>query len=94
MEREKSSGREHCIKCLLQDFDQEAYMGTIRRVILLMKASERASEEENARRLSICRSCDFLDKGTCRACGCFVELRAAARYGKCPYKKWNRQAHL
>ncbi len=32
--------------------------------------------------------CSYLNAGTCTACGCFVELRAALRTGHCPYRKW------
>ena len=39
-------------------------------------------------RLKICSSCERLNSGTCLACGCYVELRAALKKGKCPYKKW------
>lgn len=88
MNIDKLSGEKHCLRCLLQEYDEEAYMSKLKRVILLMKASERASEEETERRLGICRQCDYLERGTCRACGCYVELRAASRAGRCPYKKW------
>ena len=29
-------------------------------------------------RLSVCQDCEKLNAGTCMACGCYVELRAAA----------------
>ena len=41
-----------------------------------------------ARRLDACKGCGFLEAGTCGACGCYVELRAASKRGRCPYKKW------
>ena len=78
----------HCLKCLLQEIDEEEYISKLKRVILMMKASERASDEETNRRLLICKQCDYLERGTCLACGCYVELRSAMRHGKCPYKKW------
>lgn len=49
---------------------------------------EQVDEDCYESRLSICKSCDLLNAGTCGACGCYVELRAAAKAGHCPYKKW------
>lgn len=39
-------------------------------------------------RLHICKKCDRFQEGLCRACGCYVSLRAAAKKQKCPYRKW------
>lgn len=39
-------------------------------------------------RLSVCKECDYLADGMCRACGCFVELRAAVAVNSCSYNKW------
>ena len=50
----------------------------------------RASDEEYSRRIGICDGCDKLEEGLCRACGCFVELRAAVKYRNCPYDYWER----
>ncbi len=81
-------GPGHCIRCLLREYDEEAYISKLLRVIRLMKPQEKASEEETARRLGICKECDKLEMGTCLACGCYVELRSALKRGRCPYKKW------
>ena len=88
MDTEKTEARGRCLKCLLQEYDEAAYISKLKRVILMMKASERASDEETNRRLLLCKQCDYLEKGTCLACGCYVELRAAMRHGRCPYSKW------
>ena len=32
----------------------------------------------------ICRRCENLDNGTCMACGCYVEMRAARLDMHCP----------
>ena len=53
-----------------------------------IKKADRVQEEEYERRLAVCKSCDYLNAGTCGACGCYVELRAIAKAGRCPYKKW------
>lgn len=81
--------KEHCIRCLLEEIDPEAYERDIRRILVHMEPGEKAAEPDIRRRLAVCRECDYLSKGTCNACGCFVELRAALRDGKCPYRKWN-----
>ncbi len=88
MKAEDKSDRHRCLRCLLQEIDEEAYKNKLLRVIRMMKDSEKASDSEQKRRLDICRECSYLDSGTCRACGCYVELRAASRSGRCPYKKW------
>lgn len=76
-----------CKKCLLREM-AEADMAMITKYKEAIKKSDRVSEEIYEERLSVCKSCEFLNAGTCGACGCYVELRAAARAGKCPYKKW------
>ena len=53
-----------------------------------IKKKDRVPEAEYEARLAVCKTCDFLNAGTCGACGCYVELRAAAKAGRCPYKKW------
>jgi hypothetical protein len=53
---------------------------------------ETAEDEEYARRLAICDTCDnLLYKTTCRYCGCLVKFKAKLKSGKCafPYQpKW------
>lgn len=80
--------REHCIRCLLEDIDPQKYEQDIKRLLTCMERSEKVPEEEYRRRLEVCRGCDYLSKGTCNACGCYVELRAAVKKGRCPYRKW------
>ncbi len=86
--KEETSSGGHCVRCLLQDYDEETYVSKLLRVIRLMKPQEKASAEEVDRRLAICRECGKLEMGTCLACGCYVELRSAQKNGKCPYRKW------
>jgi len=76
-----------CKRCLLREMaDADAEKIAFYREAL--KKEDRVAEEEYEERLAACKSCDFLNVGTCGACGCYVELRAAAKAGKCPYKKW------
>ena len=83
------AGRKPCRKCLLEDMPSQTELAkSIRELIELMPEENRAAAEVTARRLDECRRCDRLIEGMCALCGCYVELRAAARTGNCPYKKW------
>ena len=79
--------RKPCRRCLLQDIDESQLMEAIQQRIAALPASQRASAEDYAARLSECRRCDFLVSGTCQKCGCYVELRAAKRSAYCPHEK-------
>lgn len=80
--------KEHCIKCLLEELDPARYEREIGRLLALMDRKMKTPQEEYDRRLKTCKACDYLSKGTCNACGCFAELRAATNRSHCPYKKW------
>ena len=75
-------------RCLLRDFNPNAYKETIEEYINRIKASERTADELYRERLDTCMNCDKLNQGTCNACGCYVELRAASVMARCPKKKW------
>ena len=77
-----------CLKCLLREMDEEAYMQKLHRYIELLDEDVKVAEMMYEARLNVCRQCDYLEAGTCLACGCYVELRAAVKKNKCPYKKW------
>ena len=76
-----------CKRCLLREM-AEADAKKIAVYREAIKERDRVTETEYEARLAVCKGCDFLNAGTCGACGCYVELRAAAKTGKCPYKKW------
>jgi len=78
-----------CLKCLLKEMDEAAYMEKLHRYIEMLDADVKTAQGIYADRLSVCKACDYLESGTCLACGCYVELRAAVKKNKCPYKKWN-----
>ena len=86
--RGEPTAKRRCRRCLLEEFDQETYIRTLKEHIERTPARERTPEADYARRLETCKACDFLEAGTCMACGCYVELRAASRRGRCAYKKW------
>lgn len=76
-----------CKKCLLREM-AEADRQMIQKYMDAIKHSERVTESVYESRLSTCKSCEYLNEGTCGACGCYVELRALTEVSKCPYKKW------
>ncbi|MCI9079348.1 MAG: hypothetical protein HFH68_10565 [Lachnospiraceae bacterium] len=76
-----------CKRCLLRDM-AEADQKMLEKYRDAIKEADRVGEEEYERRLAICKECELLNAGTCGACGCYVELRAVAKAGRCPYKKW------
>ncbi len=78
-----------CRKCLLAELDNEKLLAEVRLAVERLGKDIRVSEKAYQNRLDTCRQCDYLNEGTCNACGCYVELRAAAKTGKCPYKKWD-----
>lgn len=86
MQTEETKRR--CKRCLLREYDEAAYKEKLERVLLLMKPHEKADETLYEERLKICRDCEKLLEGTCLACGCYVELRAAGKKERCPYRHW------
>ena len=68
--------------------DEEAYMRQLHHYIELLDADVRTAQAIYEKRLKACKACDYLEAGTCLACGCYVELRAAVKKNKCPYKRW------
>lgn len=76
-----------CKKCLLSELT-EADKNMIQKYKDAIRKAEQVSDEVYKDRLTICKECDMLNQGTCGACGCYVELRAAAIVSHCPYKRW------
>ena len=74
-----------CPRCLLEasgaEFNLTEYMERV-------EPEDRTPDDEYARRLGICETCDYLNDGLCRACGCFVQLRAYTAARHCSYEKW------
>ena len=65
-----------CKRCLLRELSEADRLNI------------RVSENLYETRLAICKDCELLNAGTCNGCGCYVELRALSKTGKCPRKKW------
>ena len=79
-----------CTRCLLKDYSKEVYEKLIVEGLKALPAEDLADEEVTSKRLSVCKDCEKINQGTCLACGCYVEIRAALKAGKCPYSKWNK----
>lgn len=77
-----------CRKCLTRDMDRNAYFDNLHTYIDNLDEGLKVEKPLYEERLSYCQSCDLLIDGMCRACGCYVELRAAMRKNYCPYDKW------
>lgn len=77
-----------CRKCLTRDMDQSAYFDNLRTYIENLDEELKVEKPLYEERLSLCKACDLLADGMCRACGCYVELRAVMRKNACPYNKW------
>lgn len=82
------SSKKHCLQCLLREMDQEAYMENLYAYIERLDEDIKTDKALYEERLSVCKACSYLTEGMCRACGCFVELRAAIKTNSCSYNKW------
>lgn len=76
-----------CKKCLLREMAQADY-AMIEKYKNAIRPEDSADSGCYEKRLSVCKECERLNAGTCLACGCYVELRAAAKNGRCPHKRW------
>ena len=77
-----------CRRCLLYEMAESAEYRNLYAYIEGLEEEIRAPKDLYEKRLTCCKSCDLLLSGMCRACGCFVELRAAIGTNRCPYEKW------
>ena len=67
---------------------EEAYKEMIKKHTDIIKEEDKSDDETYKARLDTCKECEKLNQGTCLACGCYVEIRASLKKGKCPYGKW------
>lgn len=78
-----------CKRCLTREMaGKEEVFQNLHEYIENLDRDIRAGEDLYEERLQRCKECDMLLQGMCRACGCYVELRAAVEHNACPYKKW------
>lgn len=83
-----------CRRCLIADMDKTEYFVNLHNYIDNLSADIKVGAKVYDERLSVCKNCDLLADGMCRACGCFVELRAAVGKNCCPYDKWPAQTTI
>jgi len=78
-----------CKKCLTRDMmDKNEFFKDLQDMINNIKPDRKTEPQLYEDRLKICTDCDYLTDGMCRACGCYVELRAAVTSNSCSYNKW------
>lgn len=78
-----------CKRCLTKDMvDKAEYFQSMYDYISNLDETIKTNQPLYEKRLMICKNCDLLADGMCKACGCFVEMRAAIRKNSCPYEKW------
>ncbi len=78
-----------CKRCLTRDMmDKASYFQNMYDYIDNLDESIKTNQPLYEKRLMVCKECDLLADGMCRACGCFVEMRAALDKNSCPYDKW------
>ena len=78
---------EKCKRCLLREAGENVKYAEILSYLETVK-NDLTDEKTAAARLEYCTSCDELISGTCRQCGCYVEIRARLKDGACPKEKW------
>lgn len=44
--------------------------------------------EKTQKRLDICSKCSFYQGNKCAKCGCYMPIKAALPFSKCPLGKW------
>lgn len=88
MDKNTDEGKRVCKRCLLRESNETEYREKLLVCIEKMDVAIRAEEQLYEKRLLFCKECGKLNVGTCTACGCYVELRAAVKASHCPYKKW------
>lgn len=88
MKEDQINTKRVCRRCLTVDMDEKEYFANLHTYIANLDTDIKADQETYEKRLAVCKQCDLLADGMCRACGCFVELRAAIGKNSCPYGKW------
>lgn len=79
-----------CIRCLLREMNEAKAYRQVQEYQSSVPEKERAVKEQYESRLAICKECKWLNQGTCRKCGAYVEARAYRKDAHCPLgeKMW------
>lgn len=79
------SGAVNRCQCLLREMpDESDYYRSVLLYRETMPAKKRTPDDLYEERLQACKTCASLENGTCRQCGCYVEMRAARKDMHCP----------
>ncbi len=81
------SSTRFCKRCLVEEISAEHYKH-IQSYIAKIDDELKVTDITYQKRLDTCKECKHLHEGLCRACGCYVELRAVMKRNRCPYSKW------
>lgn len=87
----KTEPKSMCRKCLTTDMDERQYFENLHSYIANLDDDIKVRPLLYDERIAICKGCNLLADGMCRACGCYVELRAAMRTKSCPYGRWKAE---
>ena len=71
-------------RCLLKEAGEKELAQSIAEYVNTLDEEIRADDDLYQQRLKICSGCGKLMNGTCRKCGCYVEMRAAVKNNHCP----------
>lgn len=74
-----------CRQCLLREMtDENDYYRSVLFYRETMPRKKCTPDDVYEARLRACKACPSLENGTCRQCGCYVEMRAARIDMHCP----------
>ena len=77
-----------CKRCLLREAGASVTWEELQRYLRSLPPERLADEAVYQKRITNCINCDSLLAGTCRQCGCYVEVRARLKDGACPAERW------
>ena len=89
--KQEEQSRRICRKCLTADMDEKKYFENLHTYIANLDEELKVDQPLYEERLAVCKDCDLLADAMCRACGCYVELRAVMWKNSCPYEKWKKE---
>ena len=73
-----------CVRCLLREMDEQTALQQVLDFQRSVPKMEQADPSQYETRLEVCKACKWLNKGTCRKCGTYVEARAFRSDAHCP----------
>ena len=79
-----------CRNCVAFEDQSKELHELIEKYVMNLEENQRVEQEQYEARLQACKSCEALQNGMCRYCGCFVLLRAAKKALSCPNPKVSR----